>query len=57
MFWSKNKQNRYAPAYPSFAISVKVGFKGGIIARTCFLDVIDVAAMLQIRIQLLVAAY
>ena len=30
--------------------------QGVIIARTCFLDVIDLAAMLQIRIRLLVAA-
>ena len=27
IFWSKNKKNRYAPAYPRFAIK-KVGFKG-----------------------------
>ena len=26
MFWSKNKKNRYTPAYPSFTI--KVGSKG-----------------------------
>ena len=25
MFWSKNKNNRYTPAYPSY---IKVGFKG-----------------------------
>ena len=33
MFWSKNKKNRYTPAYPSFAI-----YKGVYIARTCFPD-------------------
>ena len=26
MFWSKNKKNRYTPAYPSFCY-IKVGFK------------------------------
>ena len=31
MFWSKNKKNRYTPAYPSL-----VGFKGVFIARTSF---------------------
>ena len=35
MFWSKNKKNRYTPAYPSFAIK-QVGFKGVFITRTCF---------------------
>ena len=29
MFWSKNKKNRYTPAYPSFAI-YKSGVQGGI---------------------------
>ena len=40
MFWSKNKKNRYTPAYPSFAIYnyIKVGFKGVFISRTCFPD-------------------
>ena len=37
MFWSKNKKNRYAPAYPSFK-SDKSGFKGVYIARACFPD-------------------
>ena len=37
MFWSKNKKNRYTPAYPSFAI--KVGYMGVFIAWTCFPDV------------------
>ena len=37
MFWSKNKKNRYTPAYPSFA-NIKVGFKGVYITRTCFHD-------------------
>ena len=37
MFWSKNKKNRYTPAYPSFTY-IKVGFKGVFIARTCFPD-------------------
>ena len=37
MFWSKNKKNRYTPAYPSFAY-IKVGFRGVNIARTCFPD-------------------
>ena len=37
MFWSKNKKNRYTPAYPSpFAIQ-KWGLRG-YIARTCFPD-------------------
>ena len=35
MFWSKNKKNRYTPAYPSFSI---VGFKGVTTACTCFPD-------------------
>ena len=30
MFWSKNKKNRYTPAYPIFSIM------GVFIARTCF---------------------
>ena len=34
MFWSKNKKNRYTPANPSFTI--KVGFKGVYIARSCY---------------------
>ena len=38
MFWSKNKKNRYTPAYPSF-FYIKVGFKGVYIARICFPDV------------------
>ena len=38
MVWSKNKKNRYTPAYPSFAI--KVGFKRVYILRTCFTDVL-----------------
>ena len=36
MFWSKNKKNRYTPAYPSFLY--KVVFKGVYIAQTCFHD-------------------
>ena len=36
MFWSKNKKNRYTPAYQFYYI--KVGFKGVYIARTCFPD-------------------
>ena len=35
MFWSKNKKNRYTPAYPSFTI-IKVGYKGVYITRTCY---------------------
>ena len=35
MFWSKNKKNRYTPAYSSFTY-IKLGFKGVFIARTCF---------------------
>ena len=27
MFWSKNKKNRYTPAYPSFYY-IKVGYEG-----------------------------
>ena len=38
MFWSKNKKNRFTPAYPSF-FYIKVGFKGVYIARTYFPDV------------------
>ena len=38
MFWSKNKKNRYIPAYPIFTIRIKVGFNGLFIARTCFPD-------------------
>ena len=38
MFWSKNKKNRYTPAYPSFYY-IKVEFKGVFIALTCFPDV------------------
>ena len=34
MFWIKNKENRYTPAKPSF--SIKVGFKGVYLSRTCF---------------------
>ena len=37
MFWSKNKKNRYTPAYPLFCY-IKVGIKGASIARTCFPD-------------------
>ena len=37
MFWSKNKKNRYTPAYPSFCC-IKVGFEGVHISRTCFPD-------------------
>ena len=37
MLWSKNKKNRYTPAYPSFAI-IKVGFDGVHISRLCFPD-------------------
>ena len=36
MFWSKNKKNRYTPAYPRF---VKVWYMGVYITRTCFPDV------------------
>ena len=40
MFWSKNKKNRYTPAYSSFAIcNIKVGFKGVYITWTYFRDV------------------
>ena len=39
MFWSKNKKNRFTPAYPSLTI-YKVGFKGVFIARTCFPDAV-----------------
>ena len=37
MFWSRNKKNRYTPAYPSFS-NIKVGFKGVDASRTCFPD-------------------
>ena len=36
MFWSKNKKNRYTPAFPSCYI--KVGYKGVYIAWTCYSD-------------------
>ena len=35
MFWSKNKKNKYTPAYPSFAITVGHGVY---FSWTCFLD-------------------
>ena len=38
MFWIKNKRNRYTPAYPSFTIYIKVGYKGVYITRTCYPD-------------------
>ena len=37
VFWSKNKKNRYSPAYPSFSY-IQVGCEGLHIARTCFPD-------------------
>ena len=37
MFLSKNKNNRFTPAYPFFYI--KVGYKGVFISQTCFPDV------------------
>ena len=37
MFWTKNKETRYTPAYP-LLYYMKVGFKGIFIARTCFPD-------------------
>ena len=40
MFWSKNKKNRYTPAYPSL-----VGFKGVNITRTCFPDAVNKFSM------------
>ena len=42
MFWSKNKKNRYTPAYPSFTIVmyIKMGFTGVFVARTYFPDVV-----------------
>ena len=36
MFWSKNKKNRYTPAYPSF-FYIKLGFRGGILHTDMFL--------------------
>ena len=38
MFWSKNKKNRYTPAYPSF-FYIKVGLNGVSIAQTCPPDI------------------
>ena len=38
LFWSKNKKNRFTPAFPSF-FYIKVGFRGVYITRTCFHDV------------------
>ena len=40
MFWSKNKKNRYTPANPSFTIYIKVVFRGYLLQRTCFPDII-----------------
>ena len=37
MFSSKNKKNRYTPAYPSFFL-YKSGVQGVYISRTCFRD-------------------
>ena len=37
MFLSKNKKNRQTPENPSFS-TIKVGFKGVHISRTCFPD-------------------
>ena len=36
MFWSKNKKNRYTPAYPSFSIQ-KWGLRGYILHGHVFL--------------------
>ena len=36
IFWSKNRKNKYTPAYPSF--TTKVGYKGIFISQTCFPD-------------------
>ena len=36
MFWSKNKENRYNPAYPSFSI-LKWGLRGYILHGHVFL--------------------
>ena len=38
-FGAKNKKNRYTPANSSFTTSIKVGFEGVPISRTCFPDV------------------
>ena len=40
MFWSKNKKNKYTPAYPRFCY-IKVGFNGVYITRTCFPDAVQ----------------
>ena len=40
MFWSKNKKNRYTPAYPQIYY-IKVGFKGVYTTRTCFHDAME----------------
>ena len=37
MFWTKNKKNRYTPAYLSFTVK-KWGLRCVFIARTCFPD-------------------
>ena len=39
MFWSKNKKNRYTPAYPSKFHYIKVGFRGVFIAWRYIPDV------------------
>ena len=35
MFWSKDKKNRYTPAYPNFCI-YKIGVQGGILVMDMF---------------------
>ena len=44
MFWSKNKKNRYTPAYPSFFFYIKVGYAGVLIARGYFPDTLAYVA-------------
>ena len=49
MFWSKNKTNRYTPAYPSFCC-IKVGFRGKYITWTCFFFVMETdCTLMKIR--------
>ena len=36
LFWSKINKNRYTPAYPSFAIHIKVWYKEAYFTWTCY---------------------
>ena len=44
MFWSKNKKNRYTPAYPSFAIE-KWGSRGYTLHGHVFLMIVKLVSV------------